>query len=166
MRLRLSLVISISLVCSAAWASPVAPIEVTLTQADGTTFQARPRGDEYADWIETLDGYTIVEKSGEWYYATKDPGGTLVASPDKVGSLSTRALVDLPKHLSPEVDPALYEVRVPRRLREPGEKALSHTQYTLTIMVSFTDVSFTYADSSFESLVYDASGSVKDSAAV
>lgn len=54
------------------WAVPAAPIEVELAQPDGTTFWARPRGDEFANWMETSDGHTIVEVAGEWHHAVKD----------------------------------------------------------------------------------------------
>src|SRR5690606_4485540 len=65
-----------------SWAIEAAPLEVELTHADDESrFWARPRGTEYGDWMETLDGYTVVESGGVWYYAQQEPDGTLSPSP-------------------------------------------------------------------------------------
>ncbi|HNR31159.1 MAG TPA: M6 family metalloprotease domain-containing protein, partial [Candidatus Hydrogenedentes bacterium] len=145
-----------------AWASVVAPAEVSLTQPDGTSYPARPRGDEYGDWVETLDGYTVVQSaSSVWVYAVEGPDGSLAASSHAVGSLSPDALGRLARHLRPPADPAVRELRVPRRLPRSDGKAIVHSQPLLTILVSFTDTSFLYSASSFQSLVYGAAGSVK-----
>ncbi|WP_298037279.1 M6 family metalloprotease domain-containing protein [uncultured Desulfuromonas sp.] len=214
-RLLVGTILGVFIGCSFAWAAPVAPIEVTLTQADGSTFKARPRGDEYASWTETLDGYTIVRKDKrDWHYAAKDAEGKLVAGPHKVyiPSAPGRPAVDprgsLTKHLRPPVDESRFQKRVPRKLKSPkslkgggrssgaspaesqGAPAFSPgaelspspaplasspeapqgapatpavvDQPVLTILVSFTDISFDYSDASFQDLMYGASGSVKD----
>ncbi len=62
-------------------AGPVAPMVVELSQPDGTTFSAVPRGDEYANWMETTDGHTVIEENGTWYYAGKDNKTARKASP-------------------------------------------------------------------------------------
>jgi len=162
MVMRLWLVVSLSLISVTAWGSPVAPIEVTLTQPDGTRFKARPRGDEYGDWMETLDGRTIVQKDGEWFYAVAGPDGSVAASTASVNSVFGKALDMYPKHLHVPVAPSVREVYLPRKLGAPLGTGLTHTQYVLTILVDFTDTSFTYTASSFQSLVYGASSSVKD----
>jgi len=67
-------------------------IVFTLTQADGTTFQARAWGDYFLGGIETVptktvSGYSIVfdEDSKNWMYAVRDIEGWLIASTNKVG---------------------------------------------------------------------------------
>ena len=51
-----------------AQASPAAPGEFTLTQPDGSTFQAHQWGDEWNHGTETVEGYSIL----------KDPGNGLL----------------------------------------------------------------------------------------
>ena len=69
--------ILLTLISVNAWAIQVAPIELTLTQPDGFRFQVRPRGDEHVHWMETLEGHSIVQQDGEWYYATRVDDGSL-----------------------------------------------------------------------------------------
>jgi M6 family metalloprotease-like protein len=144
-----------------AWAVPAAPVTVTLTQDDGSSFDARPKGDEYRNWIETLDGYTVVREGDAWYYAQQTPDGQLAPSSIKVNDL-TRSLIDIPKHLMPPLDTSRMEVRVPRSLAAPGTKALVHTQNVVVVVVDYNDITATYSDASFQSLMFGAAGSVKD----
>ncbi len=80
------------------FAGPANPRIVTIVQPDGTTFQARPFGDEWHHGMETADGYTILRDSGSgwWSYAQATPSGRLVRSIQRVG---TRAPVGVPLHL-------------------------------------------------------------------
>lgn len=146
-----------------AWAVPAAPIDVTLTQPDGTPIVARPRGDEYVSWLETTDGYTIVQSGTTWYYATVNANNTIVPTNIAVGQAGKSSLSGLRPHMHPSVDPRHYEKRFPRKLaaKGTGAKGLSVTQPVLTIMVSFTDIGFTYSEASFQALMYSASNSVK-----
>lgn len=158
----LLIVVALLVVNLSAWAAPAAPIEVSLTQQDtGARFQARPKGDEYVHWMEALDGRTIVEQDGVWFYATQTKSGALQPSTYRADGGLPKALNLLPPHLHPPVAPSLIEKNIPRKLRLDS-KSLSHTQYVLVILVDFNDVSFTYSDASFESLIFGASDSVKD----
>ncbi len=51
-----------------------------------TTFEARAWGDEYANGMETVDGYTILQDpdSGYWFYAEVDEDTGQLAATDKV----------------------------------------------------------------------------------
>jgi M6 family metalloprotease-like protein len=144
-----------------AWAVPAAPVTLTLTQDDGATFEARQRGDEYRNWIETLDGYTVVREGDAWYYAQQTPDGQLAPSSIKVNDV-TKSLIDIPKHLMPPLDTSRMEVRVPRGLAAPSTKALVHTQNVVVVLVNYNDITFAYTDASFQGLMFGASGSVKD----
>jgi|GEM_PF-4507975 len=63
-------------------AGPASPDTLTLTNPDGTTFKANLRGDEFQNWIEAEDGYTVVKNNstGYWEYAEKAADGSLVNS--------------------------------------------------------------------------------------
>ena len=46
--------------------APSNPGPYTLTQPDGTSFEAYYLGDEFFSWHETLDGYSIIQDKNEW----------------------------------------------------------------------------------------------------
>ena len=171
-----------------AWiqaAIPAAPIELELNQSsDGYQFIGMPKGDRYGDWVETEDGYTIVKDNGDWYYAELDENGQLVASDEKVSNISQSPgyMSSQPtreKHLKPVIDSSQFEVHVPpKREQNLMTKSLGfhdhshdHTisfgpavvnQSVLVILLSFSDISFNYSASSFQTLMFGASSSVKD----
>jgi len=153
-----------------AFAGPAAPLELQLRQPNGYEFTAIPRGDEYASWTETADGHSIVQANGRWYYAEPDGAGGLQASPWAVGSLDAAALEALPRHLAPAPDERYREPRYPRRIA-PANNArsaqieavqLPHSQPVLTILVDYSDETFTYSDASFRNLMYSAVPGVRD----
>lgn len=57
---------------------------ITWEQPDGTDFIARSWGDEFFYWMETDNGYRIIESSDGWYYyATLDIYGEFTATSSK-----------------------------------------------------------------------------------
>jgi M6 family metalloprotease-like protein len=117
--------------------------------------------------METVDGHTIVESGGVWYYARQELDGTLTATGSRVGSLTSAALDALPKHLHPPLAEREEHHPIPLSARAGAAgfaagRTLSHTQKVLTILVDFSDISFTYSDASFQSLMYGATDSVKE----
>ena len=66
---------------SITWAVISVPYPIILTQPDGTTFQAMLKGDEWQNWYETVDGYTIMQDdSREWVFAKDVRDGKLISS--------------------------------------------------------------------------------------
>jgi len=55
-------------------AAPVAPYDKVISQPDGTKIRIIRAGDEWQNWYETEDGYTVIKDkdSGWWYYAESD----------------------------------------------------------------------------------------------
>lgn len=114
-----------------------APVPFELRQPDGSTFRARARGDEWQNWTETLDGYSILQdaQTGEWVYAERNPAGQVVPSQRVVRrDLPT----GIPRHLRPPapahevpgaLGPAVLAVQAPPA---PG------TQRILVIVADFT----------------------------
>lgn len=50
-------------------AAPAAGNEVSVRQPDGTSFILKARGDEWNNWTETVDGYSVQQNcDGFWYY--------------------------------------------------------------------------------------------------
>jgi M6 family metalloprotease-like protein len=59
---------------------------ITLTQPNEVTFTGRIWGDEFIYWMETEDGYRIVETFDRWYYyAALDQNGEYTPTNYKVG---------------------------------------------------------------------------------
>ena len=74
------LLIAMGMVCMFAHATPADPTPAKVTQLDGTTVTVQLHGDEFFNYLTTLDGYTVVKnKAGYYTYARLD-GNQLVAS--------------------------------------------------------------------------------------
>ena len=138
-----------------------AEIPETLTQSDGYTFTGVLRGNRHQHWMETEAGHTIIQSNGNWYYAEPDNQGSIRPSANRVGVLTKSALDVLPLHLKPAPS-GEHQHYGPVFKYDNSQKTISHTQYVLTILVDYNDISFTYTDSSFQSLMYGASNSVKE----
>ncbi len=51
---------------------PAAPDVSEVQQPDGTVVKVYLKGDEWLNWVETIDGYTISRgKDGVWYYVVE-----------------------------------------------------------------------------------------------
>lgn len=78
-------------------AVPAPPDEHTLTQPDGTTFNATQWGAEYNHGWETTEGYTIVKgDDGWWWYATVEDGR--ITQTDRKAGINSPP-VAVPKHV-------------------------------------------------------------------
>ncbi len=161
--IRVSAVLA-TLILAAAWATkvsaaPAAPLVLTLTQPDGTTFTGQQWGDEWQNGFETLDGYTILQAAdGWWVYAVATQDGTLAPAlqanqaPRVVGSDSPEGL---PLHVRP----------VERTLPQGASGQFSTnngSQPVLVLLASFSDRTNTYSAASFANLIFGATNSVRD----
>lgn len=140
----LNLVIFIGLLIfsqQVVFAAPASPIEVTLSQPDGTEFQAIGWGDEWLNGMETIEGYTITRdfESDFWvYYAPEDslaPNNRdqtpLIVGQDDPGGL--------PKHLRPEQPVEGFgasSLQLPERALSPENQNIG-TQPVLVLLVEF-----------------------------
>ncbi len=85
---------------SRSWAVPALGRPTAIVNADGTTFVGVTRGDEWNNWIETKDGFTVSRHvDGNWYYVAKYDGRTPVldATPARA-----KAPAYLAKHVLPD----------------------------------------------------------------
>ena len=82
---------------------PAYPKRIPINVGDGVVY-IRLFGDEHSKRAETLEGYTVVQKSGEWYFAEKDSEGWLKPSAHKLSANITDAtmqyLKNTTKHLA------------------------------------------------------------------
>jgi len=162
---------------------PAAPVEIEVTQPNGYSFQAYPKGTIYQNWIETPTGHTIIQVGETWFYAEKNINGNLDASSIAVGMESDLSLNKLEKHIKPKstlqdkpnktdniklnlAEPNLLDIGV-NNVNKTGyivtasQNQLARTQNILVLLVSFSDISFEYSTSSFNELMFGATNSVK-----
>lgn len=131
-------------------AGPAAMKVYELEQPDGTRFSVLNRGDEWNNWIETVDRYAIGQgNDGYWYYMQK-------YTETKALLDSTRADQPPPLHLEKHVRPTPLMMRLAPSVviqDEELEKAPSGIFYgrILFILVEFNDWTGTYSESTWES---------------
>lgn len=124
-------------------AAPAAPIVVTLTQPDGSKFEAVAWGDEWFNGMETIDGYTIIfEPNREtWVYARENQEDRL-ALPLEISNELVVGKDDptgLPKHLRPQDKQGIsYASPLPRSERSviPNNTNIG-TQPILVLLVDY-----------------------------
>jgi M6 family metalloprotease-like protein len=109
------------------FAGPASPDVIEINQPDGTIFKARIHGDEFQNWIETVDrGYTVVYNnlSRQWEYAEKNRDGTLQASGNRVWSEDNSVPTYIRPGLRPERDTDL-EMEQNHMIRRMYEQRLA-----------------------------------------
>lgn len=158
-------IVMLTLIIAAGWvtnvsAAPAAPIDLVLTQPDGTTFSGRQWGDEWQNGVETDAGYAILQDSdGWWVYAAPAADGTL--SPAlQMGAQRLVVGKDDPQGLSLHLRPA--ERNAPEPTIDGLYSQNKGTQPVLVLLASFSDRNGTYTPASFANLIFGGSGSVKD----
>ena len=102
---RLILVLQIFLFVGGLYVNgmPAYPKEIPVFVGDGVVY-IRLFGDEHSKRAETLDGYSLIQKNGEWYFAENDAEGWLKPSVHKLSTTLTddckQFLRNTPKHLT------------------------------------------------------------------
>jgi M6 family metalloprotease-like protein len=80
---------------------PAAGRKEVITNARGTQFVAVTKGDEWNNWVETADGFTVGKHvDGNWYYVAKYDGQVPVLG-------ATPAEAPPPAHLGKDASPTL-----------------------------------------------------------
>ncbi len=100
------------------YAVPACPSPFELKQPSGKTFEARQRGDEWYNWVETKDGYGIYKntETGSWEYYMPSDEPAKKDTKFRIGrkqDAKKRAIVS-------EVDPVT--LGIPKGLRPPRKE--------------------------------------------
>ena len=75
-----------------AHAAPIVNFPITVTQPDGTKVQLLASGDEYYNWLEDAQGYTVMQNPDTGYYVYADlVNGKLVATKLVAGQADPQA---------------------------------------------------------------------------
>ncbi len=158
-----------------AWGVPANQRVWTFAQPEGTTFQARLRGDEFYSYHQTLDGALILQDrdTGVWYYAEPKADGSLqkTAIPVGQGRIAIAAL-DTER---PQWRDAVREIMAQRAMNARSEVRPAQALSTkgnvkgVLLLANFSDASTTFTRSVFNDLMNTAGyqsngalGSVKD----
>ncbi len=149
------------------WARPGYPKPVDVPQPDGTTVTLLMRGDEFRNFITTIDGYTVVKGADGYYrYADKANDGQLTATaviarnPDVRTAEEQAFLTGRAKMIAPEMTAFQRELKErAATLYAPvssdnGQRRVTtiwpRINYSnfkgLVILVNFADRSFTLDD--------------------
>jgi M6 family metalloprotease-like protein len=151
-----------------AFSVPAAPDIFEIRQPDGHVFQARQKGDEWNNRIETVEGYSIKKDfDGYWYYVRYFERDIPVLSNTYAHEAP---LEHLGKHIRPErrflQGPFRGSIRDAERsdasegveaasIEPPGNSSTFSTfnGNILFILVEFTDRAGTYSEASFASFI-------------
>jgi M6 family metalloprotease-like protein len=142
-----------------AGAVPARSAAEPVQQPDGSVIWLRQVGDEWANGLQTLDGYTVVREptTGAWVFAREAAGGGLEPSPYVVGRDQP---VGIRKGLAPSRVPRITPR--PHALPQPALAPNLGTQKVLVIFVDFTpSVSAGATPAMLAARFFGPSGSVK-----
>ena len=162
----------ISIITHQAIAVPAVPWPVEKQQPDGSTIQVYIRGDEKVNWLESLDGYTLMYDSQKnIVYAELDAKGDMIPSKMIYGKqLRSAEKANLEKGIRYSSS----QIQILKQIWEVGKSAREMTPVTgekkaLCVLVGFPDKPFSKTVEEFENLMNQegysangASGSVKD----
>jgi M6 family metalloprotease-like protein len=164
-----ALVVTVSVMFSlfaapASWAIPASPFPFTVTQPDGTIIELYKRGDEFNNWVEGAEGYTVVknEATGYWEFA-ESRDGKLVSTGVAYGPGKTPP-AGLEKHQKPEVNAAFRKAvsASTGNVWTPRSTPLAGDYKILLIRVQFQDREFETTEELHKEQAFGASGSLRD----
>jgi len=137
-----------------ALAVPACPIPITLTQPDGTSFEATLWGDEWSSGLETADGYTVLQDqiTGYWEYARRSAGGDLEQSGLRP-RVHDPAGEGIQVRLRPSRDTAA-KGRYSRGVSAAATVQSTETVNVPVILITFSDRTPTYSVANFQDLLF------------
>ncbi|MDL2241777.1 M6 family metalloprotease domain-containing protein, partial [Bacteroidales bacterium OttesenSCG-928-L03] len=160
-------------------AAPAVPWLVEKVQPDGSTVSVYVRGDEQVNWMESPDGYTLLNNEQNYVvYAGLDQAGDLIPSEIIYDSSSLRSAserTDLPfpkglRYSRSQREDMLRKWEKPQlRNSTPGSTSVLGDKKALCILVNFRNKAFVKTRDEVDSLMNQvgynkgtAVGSVKD----
>ena len=152
---------------------------VTLEQPDGTEITILVKGDERINWIETLDGYTLMRDSLRYVvFATKDNNGNLMPSRIRYYGEQTISRVQGAQQFLTSLQKGLFyseaQVNTLRQIRatigdESSKAFVTGQKKMLCILMEYPDLRMVNTPAQFNALMNQvgysaggATGSVRD----
>ena len=124
--------------------------------SDGDTIYIHLHGDEHNKIAETTDGYSIIQKSNQWFYALKDTDGSIIQSQYKISSTRDENLKHFlestPKHLR-----ASYKSSTTNKLRynivsNASKQQVVGERRILVILMEYTNLKMKKRQEDFDKL--------------
>ena len=165
-------------------AAPAVPYPVTMKQPDGAEITIKLKGDETVNWMETLDGYSLMYGKDKYIvYAVQDENGDMVPSEVvfQEASLRSTELSDFLGRLKKGLRYSPSQVRIFQEIRKieenaqssssssPGLRATVGQAKAICALIGYQDKPFTRTVADFELLMNQAGymlngarGSVRD----
>lgn len=136
-------------------AGPPAPFTFTITQPDGTTFEARTWGDEHLNGTKTVNGYTVLQDPNNqyWFYAQVDNSTGQLKATDKIAGK------DAPPTSARGARPVLVDAH--SQVAGQGPVGVSSVP-TLVVLVQFDDQPALSTEAEWNSTIFGPTNSVKD----
>ena len=133
---------------------PAYPKKIPVNVGDGVVY-IRLFGDEHNKRAETLEGYTVIQKGGEWYFAEKDAEGLLKPSEHKLSATIAHAtkqyLKNTTKHLAntPVISREKHNSLEGQMMRRQNAVGLRRV---LVILMQYSDLSMVKSQNDFNDL--------------
>ena len=111
--------------------------KITLNQPNNTFFEAYLKGDEWQNWYENLDGYTISKnKNNEWVYVEKIQNGEFILSNTLANeNLSFNQLMKINQNIKP------IRKNIIQNTNFPNLNNLSRTDFKIPmLLIEFPDL--------------------------
>jgi M6 family metalloprotease-like protein len=157
-------------VAGISYAVQAAPDVFEIDQPDGHYFEARKKGDEWNNWTETVEGFSVQQGyDGFWYYISRFNKDKPVFSTKRAHQI---APVSLKKHIRPEKEFLRLPPTVSRGIQReriysdaevfgsaarsapgPLRAGASLNGTILFILAEFNDRSGTYSEASFATFI-------------
>ncbi|MFI3298159.1 MAG: M6 family metalloprotease domain-containing protein, partial [bacterium] len=170
-------------ICITTFAVPAKPGIIEIFQPDGTSLSISLFGDPFFNYKTTSDGYLITQNNEGYYvYAQYDEENTLVATSTRANNLENRSASEVAftksigkqilsrGEISEQREAALVQ-RINTLTTEQQAQYVTNAvgEKGIAILVSFSDVPFTYSNENFDNLLNQegysdngATGSAKD----
>lgn len=156
-------------VSSVCQAIPAYPKPIKSKQPDGSEITILLRGDESNHWAETLDGYTLLRDSDNyWSFAMQNDKGHIVASSFHFDG-STKRPMNTVKGLLPynkNSKKSIHAKKTKTRLQVEGTFPTKGKRKLLLLLVNFSNTTPTYSQQDFEDMMngdaYNGIGSFRD----
>ena len=169
MKVFIALLCLLFLSANIIFAGPGNPNPQTVFQPDNSQITIKVFGDEWYNYTENSEGYTVIKNTeGWWVYAVKTSDGKIIPSKVAAHALDSQTnaekefLYNIGKHLQPSEQIIKEKETIKRQFDEQVGKILERTELSRTakvngvwhipvLLVEFSDLPHTYTKQEMES---------------
>lgn len=151
------------------FAGPVRPGTYSITQPDGTRFEAVYMGDEFMKIKTTADGHAItMDEEGWWCYAEYDQSGRIYSTGYRVGQTTPQNILSSSSRIPYRTLASLArekrrsvvirdEVPILERIMKDRQSETKvdgpETKHGIVILAEYSDVKFRYSEEDFRAML-------------